>query len=38
LDADKSGAIEVNHIQVKYDASKHPDVISRKRTTEEVLR
>lgn len=38
MDADKSGIIELNDIQAKYDASKHPDVIARKRTADEVLR
>ncbi|RYH20192.1 hypothetical protein EON65_24245 [archaeon] len=37
LDADKSGVIELSDIQSKYDASKHPDVISGKRTTAQVL-
>eukprot|EP00981_Chlorochromonas_danica_P003278 scaffold634_cov185-Ochromonas_danica.AAC.15 len=38
LDSDKSGIVELNDIQAKYDASKHPDVISGKRTNDEVLR
>jgi len=38
MDADKSGVIEMNDIQGKYNADKHPDVISGKRTTTEVLR
>lgn len=37
LDADKSGAVELNDIQAKYDASKHPDVKTGKRTPEDVL-
>ncbi len=38
LDADKSGVVEYNDIAAKYNASKHPDVISGKRTAESVLR
>ena len=37
LDADKSGVVEVNDLRGKYDASKHPDVKSGKKTTDEVL-
>jgi Ca2+-binding EF-hand superfamily protein len=37
LDADKSGVIDSTDISRKYDASKHPDVISGKRTQEEIL-
>lgn len=37
LDADKSGVVELNDIQAKYDASKHPDVKTGKRTSAEVL-
>ena len=38
LDTDKSGFIEIDDVKAKYDTSKHPDVISGKRTSEEVLR
>lgn len=38
LDADKSGVIELNDIQARYDASKHPDVITGRRTKDEILR
>lgn len=38
LDADHSGVVELNDIEAKYDASKHPDVISKRRTTQDVLR
>ncbi len=38
LDADKSGLIQLNDIQKKYNASKHPDVIAGKRTADSVLR
>jgi len=38
LDADKSGTIEVSDVEDKYDATKHPDVIAGKRSTQEVLR
>lgn len=37
LDADKSGLIEVDDIRAKYNASKHPDVISGKRSADDVL-
>eukprot|EP01040_Poterioochromonas_malhamensis_P013753 gene13753-15162_t len=37
LDADKSGIVDLDDIRAKYDASKHPDVISGKRTTDSVL-
>ncbi len=37
LDADKSGVVELNDIMAKYDASKHPDVKTGKRTKEDVL-
>lgn len=37
LDADKSGLIELNDITARYSAAKHPDVISGKRTSAEVL-
>eukprot|EP00595_Chromulina_sp_UTEXLB2642_P000916 CAMPEP_0196761750 /NCGR_PEP_ID=MMETSP1095-20130614/1052_1 /TAXON_ID=96789 ORGANISM="Chromulina nebulosa, Strain UTEXLB2642" /NCGR_SAMPLE_ID=MMETSP1095 /ASSEMBLY_ACC=CAM_ASM_000446 /LENGTH=528 /DNA_ID=CAMNT_0042111681 /DNA_START=8 /DNA_END=1594 /DNA_ORIENTATION=- len=37
LDTDKSGIIELSDISAKYDASKHPDVISGKRTSSEIL-
>lgn len=38
LNADKSGIVDLDDIRAKYDASKHPDVISGKRTTDSVLR
>jgi len=38
LDADHSGVVELNDISAKYNASKHPDVISGKRTSDDVLR
>lgn len=38
LDSDKSGVIEVNDIEGKYNASKHPDVIAGKRSPSEILR
>jgi len=38
LDKDKSGVVELNDIKGVYNASKHPDVIARKRTEDEVLR
>ena len=38
LDADKSGVIEVSDLEGKYDASKHPEVISGKKQPKEVLR
>jgi len=37
LDADKSGAVELNDIKGKYDASRHPDVLSGKQTADQVL-
>jgi Ca2+-binding EF-hand superfamily protein/6,7-dimethyl-8-ribityllumazine synthase len=37
LDTDKSGVIELDDIRAKYDASKHPDVIAGKRSTDEIL-
>eukprot|EP00981_Chlorochromonas_danica_P005725 scaffold1182_cov229-Ochromonas_danica.AAC.1 len=37
LDKDGSGCIELSDIAMAYDASKHPDVISGKRTAEQVL-
>ncbi|CAE7608885.1 CAPSL [Symbiodinium microadriaticum] len=37
LDTDKSGVIEVDDVKAKYDTSKHPDVISGKRTSDDVL-
>jgi 6,7-dimethyl-8-ribityllumazine synthase len=38
LDTDKSGIVELDDIQGKYDASKHPDVIAGKRSADSVLR
>jgi hypothetical protein len=37
LDADKSGLIQLDDIRAKFNASKHPDVISGKRTSDDVL-
>ena len=37
LDKDNSGAVDFNDIKDTYDASKHPDVISKKRTAEAIL-
>lgn len=37
LDKDGSGEIDISDIAMAYDASKHPDVVSGKRTTEQVL-
>jgi len=37
LDTDKSGVVELNDILDKYDGSKHPDVITGKRTNNEIL-
>jgi len=37
LDTDKSGNVELNDLQGKYDASKHPDVIAGKRSADSVL-
>ena len=36
LDADKSGFVEIDDIQDKYDAKKNPDVIAGKKTEAEV--
>jgi len=38
FDSDKSGVVDMKDIEAKYDASKHPDVISGKKTSTEVLR
>lgn len=38
LDTDKSGVIEVSDLQGRYNTSKHPDVISGKRGSEDILR
>ena len=38
LDKDKSGVVEVNDIASCYDASKHPDVIAKKRAPTDILR
>lgn len=38
FDSDKSGTIDMKDIEAKYDASRHPDVISGRRTAAEVLR
>jgi calcyphosin len=38
LDFDKMGYVDVAHIEKKYDASKHPDVIAGKRSGSEILR
>ena len=37
MDKDKSGAIDIDDIRGVYNASKNPDVISGKRTEDEVL-
>lgn len=37
LDKDGSGSISVEDIKDLYDASKHPDVLARKKTEDEVL-
>lgn len=37
LDKDKSGVLEVSDVTGVYDASKHPDVISGKKTEKEIL-
>lgn len=38
MDKDKSGVIDINDIRGVYNADKHPDVISHKRTADSVLR
>ena len=38
LDADKSGLIQIDDIKAKYNAARHPDVISGKRTIDDILR
>jgi len=38
LDSDHSGVVELNDISAKYNADKHPDVISGKRSRDDVLR
>lgn len=37
IDKDKSGYLEINDIKGTYNASKHPDVISGKRTEDQIL-
>eukprot|EP01041_Mallomonas_annulata_P010926 gene10926-22809_t len=37
LDSDKSGIVNVDDIRTKYDCSKHPDVKSGRKTTDEIL-
>lgn len=37
LDKDGSGSIDIEDIKDIYDASKHPDVLSRKKTEDEIL-
>ena len=37
LDKDKSGVLDINDIRGDYNASKHPDVASGKKTEDEVL-
>jgi len=37
LDKDGSGEINVDDLKGVYDASRHPDVIARKRTEEDIL-
>lgn len=38
LDKDGSGVIDMDDIVAVYDASKHPEVIARKKTVDQVLR
>lgn len=38
LDADGSGVIELNDIQQKYNADKHPDVLSGQKTKDDIFR
>jgi len=38
LDKDKSGVVDASDLEGTYDASKHPDVLSHKKTQAEVLR
>ena len=37
IDRDKSGFVDINDIKDIYNASKHPDVVSRKKTEEDIL-
>jgi hypothetical protein len=37
MDVDGSGVIDINDIRHKYNAKKHPDVISGKKTEDEIL-
>ena len=37
IDKDKSGFVDINDIKDIYNASKHPDVLSRKKTEEDIL-
>ena len=37
MDKDKSGVLDINDIKGVYNASKHPDVVSRKKTEDEIL-
>lgn len=37
LDKDKSGQLPLDHLKEIYNASKHPDVIARRKTEEEVF-
>lgn len=37
IDKDKSGVVDINDIKGVYDASKHPDIKSGKKTEDEVL-
>lgn len=37
MDTDKNGIVDINDVKQKYDASKHPDVKSGKRTSDEIL-
>ena len=37
IDKDRSGAVDINDIKGVYNASRHPDVISGKKTEEDIL-
>lgn len=37
MDKDKSGTLNIDDIKDVYNAKKHPDVIARKKTEEEIL-
>jgi hypothetical protein len=38
MDTDKNGTIEVDDLRGRYDTSQHPDVISGRRSSDDVLR